>query len=86
MVPAGEVLERLAATQSQAPPGGPTQAQLNFERQLEALATPVPPPRRTRWLLWALITVLVGAGAAAAVEYLLRPSSLYAPSGAHSPR
>jgi hypothetical protein len=34
----------------------------------------VPPARRGRWLLWAALIVLIGAGGAAAVEYTMHPA------------
>jgi hypothetical protein len=64
-----------------APSASPTPEELNFERQLRALATPVPAPKSgRRWLWWAIAAVLAGAAIAALAEYWLHPPRRSGPS------
>lgn len=73
----GRMIEGLGSAPSDAPPSdAPSPEQMAFERELVRLATPVPTPRRGRWLLWALLTVLLGAAAAALLEYSLHSTRL----------
>jgi hypothetical protein len=86
-----DVLGALSSAPSSAPPSnsatrlrasdrGPTLEQLDFERRLVALATPVPaPPRRTHWLWWAVAAVLAGAVTAGLAEYSLHPTRARSP-------
>jgi hypothetical protein len=82
VVQASDVLGTLESAPSHPPPSEqPSVEQLEFERKLIELGTPVPaPPQRTRWLLWAVLAVLLGAGVAAFVEYSLHPMPAHSPS------
>jgi hypothetical protein len=79
----GDAFAALASSPSNAPPPfvPSVEQQLDFERKLAELATPVPAPEpRTRWFLWALVAILIGAGLAAVIEYRLHPVRAGAPS------
>jgi hypothetical protein len=72
--PTNEPLTSEPLTGERPPSEGPNAAQLEFERRLVGLATPVPSPAgRTRWVVWAILVALTGAGIAAIAEYSLHP-------------